>query len=111
MTLGFIGLGAMGRPMALRLLAAGHQLRVFARRPDAATPLRHAGATTHATPAALAETCEVVITMVTATADVEEVLLGPHGVAEGARPGTVVVDMSTVSPLGTRRVAAALAAR
>jgi 2-hydroxy-3-oxopropionate reductase len=97
--------------MALRLLAAGHQLAVYARRPEAAAALVGAGATAHPTPAALAETCEVVITMVTGTADVEEVMLGPHGVAEGARRGSVAIDMSTVSPLGTRRVAAVLAAR
>ena len=101
----------MGRPMALRLLAAGHQLGVYARRPEAAAALVDAGATAHPTPAAVAETCDVVITMVTGTADVEEVLLGPQGVAQGARHGSVAIDMSTVSPLGTRRVAAALAAR
>ena len=111
MVVGFVGLGAMGRPMALRLLAAGHELRVYARRPEASTPLVDAGATAHATPAALAETCEVVITMVTGTTDVEEVLLGPHGVATGARPRTVAIDMSTISPVGTRRMAATLAAR
>src|ERR1700704_1093129 len=111
MNVGLIGLGAMGRPMALRLLGAGHPLRVYARRPEAATPLVDAGATAYATPTALAETCEVVITMVTATADVEEVWLGPQGAASGARPGTVAIDMSTISPLGARRMAAALAAR
>ena len=111
MVLGFIGLGAMGRPMALRLMAAGHELHVYARRPEASTTLVDAVAIPHGTPAALAEVCEVVITMVTGTADVEEVLLGPHGVATGARPGTVAIDMSTVSPLATRRMAAALAAR
>jgi len=111
MTVGFIGLGSMGRPMALRLLAAGHRLGVYARRPEAAAALVDAGATAHPTPAAVAGTCDVVITMVTGTADVEEVLLGPDGVAQGARRGLVAIDMSTVSPLGTRRVAAALAAR
>jgi 2-hydroxy-3-oxopropionate reductase len=111
MNLGFIGLGAMGRPMALRLLAAGHELHVYTRRPEASTTLVDAVAISHGTPAAMAEVCEVVITMVTGTADVEEVLLGPHGVAAGARPGTVAIDMSTVSPLAIRRIAAALAAR
>jgi 2-hydroxy-3-oxopropionate reductase len=111
MIVGFIGLGAMGRPMALRLLAAGHQLRVYARRPEILTTLLGAGATSQTTPAALAESCEVIITTVTATDDVEEVLLGPQGVAAGARPGTVAIDMSTVSPIGTRRIATALAAR
>ena len=101
----------MGRPMALRLLAAGHELHVYARRPEAAAALVEAGATAHPSPAALAATCDVVITMVTGTADVEEVLIGAQGVARGARPGGVAIDMSTVSPLGTRRVAAALAAR
>ena len=111
MNVGFIGLGAMGRPMALRLLGAGHELRVYSRRPETATPLVDLGATAHATPAALAETCDVVVTMVTGTTDVEEVMLGSHGVVEGARPGTVAIDMSTISPPGTRRIAAALAAR
>ena len=111
MHVGVIGLGAMGRPMALRLLGAGHELGVYARRPEAATALVDLGATAHATPAALAETCEVVVTMVTGTTDVQEVLLGSQGVIEGARPGTVAIDMSTISPLGTRRMAAALEAR
>ncbi|MEO8258865.1 MAG: NAD(P)-dependent oxidoreductase [Acidobacteriota bacterium] len=111
MTPGFIGLGAMGRPMAERLMAAGHALHVYARRPETAAALIDAGATAHPTPSALAGSCDVVITMVTGTADVEEVLLGPQGVVEGARPGTVVIDMSTVSPIGTSRIAAALAAR
>ena len=111
MRVGVIGLGAMGRPMALRLLGAGHELGVYARRPEAATALVDLGGTAYATPAALAETCEVVVTMVTGTTDVEEVLLGSQGVVEGARPGTAVIDMSTISPRGTRRMASALAAR
>jgi 2-hydroxy-3-oxopropionate reductase len=111
MNVGFIGLGAMGRPMALRLLGAGHELRVHARRPDTLTPLVDLGATAHATPAELAGACEAVITMVTGTSDVDEVLLGPQGVADGARPDTLAIDMSTISPLATRRMAAALAAR
>lgn len=101
----------MGRPMALRLLGAGHELRVYSRRPETATPLVDLGATAHATPAALAETCDVVVTMVTGTTDVEELLLGSHGVVETARPETVAIDMSTISPLGTRRIAAGLAVR
>jgi 3-hydroxyisobutyrate dehydrogenase-like beta-hydroxyacid dehydrogenase len=69
-----------------------------------------AGATAHPTPAAVAGACEIVITMVTGSTDVEEVLLGPQGVADGARPGTVAIDMSTISPAVTRRMASALAA-
>ncbi|MBI4887105.1 MAG: NAD(P)-dependent oxidoreductase [Acidobacteria bacterium] len=111
MHIGFIGLGVMGRPMARHLIEAGHSLRVYARRPEAAAPLVAAGATRCATPAELASHADVVITMVTATADVEEVLLGPHGAIDGARPGTIAIDMSTIAPQGARRIAAALAER
>ena len=110
MNVGFIGLGAMGRPMVLHLLKAGDGVSVYARRP-AAAPLVAAGATLCATPAELASRSNVVITVVTATADVEEVLLGEHGVLTGARRGTIVIDMSTVAPQATRRIAAALQER
>jgi len=108
---GFIGLGVMGRPMALHLVRAGYRLRVFARRPDAAAPLVSAGAFAEPSPAALASQSDVVITMVTATADVEEVLLGKDGVLSGARPGTIAIDMSTIAPQPTRRIAERLAGR
>lgn len=108
---GFIGLGAMGRPMALNLIKAGHAMAVYARRPESAAPLAAAGAAVHATPAALAAACDVVFTIVTASADSEDVTLGPHGIIEGARPGTVVIDMATISPLATRRIAHALESR
>ncbi len=111
MNIGFIGLGVMGRPMALHLLEAGYPVSVYARRADAAAPLVAAGATRCAPPADLASRSNVVITMVTATSDVEEVLLGDHGVSSGARPGTVVIDMSTIAPQATRRIAAALGER
>ena len=111
MRIGFIGLGVMGRPMALHLVQAGHEVGVYARRADAAAPLVAAGASSFDTPAALAARSDVVITMVTATPDVEEVVLGEAGVASGARPGTVVIDMSTIAPDGARRVAAALRSR
>jgi 2-hydroxy-3-oxopropionate reductase len=111
MKIGFIGLGAMGRPMALHLLKAGYLLAVYARRPDAAAPIVAAGASVCASPSELAARSDVVITMVTATSDVEQVLLGPNGVAEGAKPGTVVIDMSTIAPQATQRMAASLASR
>ena len=117
MRVGCIGLGVMGRPMALNLLRAGHAVTVHARRAAAMEPLVERGATPAATPAALAAGCEAVITMVTGTADVEEVLLGAEGVGvgvgviHGARPGTVVIDMSTIDPGATRAMAAALAGR
>lgn len=111
MKLGFIGLGVMGRPMALHLLAAGHELSVYARRAEAAQPLVEAGARRLATPAQVAAASEVVFTMVTTGADVEEVALGEDGIVHGARPGTVLVDMGTIPPGTARRIAAKLAER
>jgi 2-hydroxy-3-oxopropionate reductase len=111
MRIGFIGLGVMGRPMALHLIRAGYALGVYARRPDAAAPLLAAGASRSETAAALASQSDVIITMVTATSDVEEVLLGVNGVVAGAKPGSTVIDMSTIAPQATVRIAAALAAR
>jgi len=109
--LGFIGLGAMGRPMALHLLKAGHELSVYARRAEAAQPLVDAGARRLATPAEVAANSEAVFTMVTTGADVEDVVLGEGGILRGAKPGTVLVDMGTIPPGTARRIAAKLAER
>jgi 2-hydroxy-3-oxopropionate reductase len=109
MNIGFIGLGAMGRRMAGQLLKSEHRVGVWARRADSAAPLVAAGATRYDTPAALAAASEVVITMVTAGADLEQVLLGPQGVIHGARAGSVVIDMETISPAVARALAAKLA--
>lgn len=111
MRVGFIGLGVMGRPMALHLLKAGHALAVWARRPESTQPLVGAGAVACATPAELARRCEVVFTVVTAGEDVENVALGPDGLAEGFAPGSVLVDMSTIAPGMARSIAAGLAER
>jgi 2-hydroxy-3-oxopropionate reductase len=111
MQIGFVGLGVMGRPMALHLLKAGHSVGVYARRVEAAVPVTSAGATLSSSPSELASRSDVVMTNVTATADVEDVLLGANGVIHGARPGTVVIDFSTISPQATRRIASALAER
>jgi 2-hydroxy-3-oxopropionate reductase len=111
MKVGFIGLGVMGRHMAGHLLRGGHTLGVYARRADSAAPLVAAGATRHATPAALAAACDVVFTIVTASGDFEQVALGPDGLIHGARPGSVVVDMETISPAVARAAAKALAAK
>jgi 2-hydroxy-3-oxopropionate reductase len=111
MRIGFIGLGAMGRPMALHLLEAGHELSVYARRAEAAQPLVDAGATRRATPAEVAAASEVVFTMVTTGADVEAVALGEGGIIHGAKAGTVLVDMGTIPPDTARRIAAKLAER
>lgn len=111
MRLGFIGLGVMGRPMALHLIQAGHELSVYARRAEAAQPLVDAGAKACASPAEVAANSEVVFTMVTTGADVEAVVLGEGGILHGAKPGTVVIDMGTIPPGTARRIAAQLAAR
>jgi len=106
--LGFIGLGSMGAPMAHNLLAAGHALAVHARRPEAMQPLVAAGAAACASPKEVAARSDVIFTMVTDTRAVEEVALGGDGIVAGARPGSVLIDHSTISPSGARRIAASL---
>ncbi len=101
----------MGRHMAGHLLRGGHTLGVYARRAESAAPLVAAGATRHATPAALAAACDVVFTIVTASSDFEQVALGADGLIHGAKPGSVVVDMETIAPAVARAAAAALAAK
>lgn len=109
--IGYIGLGVMGRPAALNLLRAGYPLAVWGRRPESCAPLLEAGATACESPRALAAACDVVVTNVSDSPDVEEVLLGPDGVAEGMAAGGLALDMSTISPSTARRVAAELAKR
>lgn len=99
----------MGRPMALHLMKHGHAMGVYARRAESAAPLVAAGATRYDTPAALAAQCEVIFTMVTSSQDVENVVLGADGIAQGVKPGSVLVDMETISPTVARNVAAMLA--
>lgn len=111
MNIGFIGLGAMGRHMTRHLMKGGHQLGVWSRRADSAAPLVAEGAVYHDSPAALAAASEVVFTMVTASSDFEAVATGPDGIIEGARAGSVVVDMETISPVVARDVAKTLEAR
>jgi 2-hydroxy-3-oxopropionate reductase len=106
--IGFIGLGAMGRPMALNLIKGGHTLSVWSRRPESAQPLADAGAARCQSPAEVARRSEVVFTMVTAGQDVEEVTLGEAGIVHGAAPGTTVIDCSTIAAATIRRVAAGL---
>lgn len=108
MKVGFIGLGAMGAPMARHLLAAGHELAVWARRRGSAATLLEAGATWCESPRQLASRSEVVITIVTASADVEGLAAE---LLEGLPPGGIHVDMSTIAPTVARRLAADYAAR
>ncbi len=105
MRLGFIGLGVMGRPMALHLLQAGHQVAVWARRSVSCEPLLAAGALHCASAAAVAGYAEVVFTMVTAGADVEHLTLGADGLLAGFAPGSILVDMSTIAPQTARSLA------
>lgn len=111
MEVGFIGLGLMGRPMALNLLKAGHRLHVWSRRRASMQPLLEAGAGDCASAAEVARRSEVVISMVADAPDVEAVALGPDGVADGARDGLVFVDMSTIAPAAAQSIAARLAGR
>ncbi len=109
--IGFIGLGTMGAPMARNLLKGGHSLAVWARRPDAMTALVDAGATACESAANLAAKSDIVITMLTDTRAVEDVVLGDRGIASGARSGSLVIDHSTIDPAGARRIAGALHSR
>jgi 3-hydroxyisobutyrate dehydrogenase len=110
-TVGFIGLGIMGRAMARRLVDAGHRVAVWNRDLSKAAELEAAGARRAATPREAALGAEVVITMVTDSAAVRSVVLGPDGVAQGAAAGTVVVDMSTIDPSVAQEVGRALRAK
>ncbi len=111
MKVGFIGLGVMGRPMAAHLLAAGHELALWARRPEAAAELVEAGAAWYDTPAALAAASEVVVTIVTTGDDVAALAFGADGLAQGFAPGAVHVDMSTIAPATARMLAGRYAKR
>ncbi|MDE2581366.1 MAG: 2-hydroxy-3-oxopropionate reductase [Rhodospirillales bacterium] len=103
MQIGFIGLGIMGRPMALNLKAAGHSLTV-PERASLTAELREA-ATVVATGREVAAASDVVILMVPDTPDVAAALFGPDGAAEGLRPGSLVIDMSSISPIETKEYA------
>lgn len=110
-SIGFIGLGTMGAPMARRLLTHNHAVTVWARRPEAMAPLLATGAAAGDSPARVAAASDIVVTMVIDTKAVEDVILGEHGIAHGARPGALVIDHSTIDPEGTRRIARQLEAR
>jgi 3-hydroxyisobutyrate dehydrogenase len=107
----FIGLGVMGQPMAGHLLAAGYDLAVFNRTRSKAKALTNKGAKWAASPAEAAAGADVVFTCVTDTPDLQAVVAGDKGIADGARRGTIVVDHSTVSTSATRRLAGDLGAR
>lgn len=108
-TVGFIGLGIMGEPMAGHLLNAGYQMQVYNRTQSKADKLVAAGAKRAATPAEAAAGADIVITIVSDTPQVDEVLFNANGVIETVREGAIVVDMSTISATATRDFAEKLA--
>jgi len=103
--IGFIGLGIMGKPMAHNLLKAGFDLTFYARRQEVIDEMETAGAKPLESSKAVAEAADIIITIVTADAEVREVILGVDGVLEGVSAGKLIVDMSTISPLTIREVA------
>jgi len=105
-TVGFIGLGIMGKPMAKNLIEAGHELVVYNRTPKKAEELAGAGAVVAASPREVAEQSDVVVTMLPDSPQVEEVLVGEEGVFKGVKEGALIVDMSTISPVITEELAA-----
>jgi 2-hydroxy-3-oxopropionate reductase len=107
--IGYIGLGIMGRPMVFNLRRAGHPVWVWARRPESMEPVMAEGAQPCESPQEVAAQADVTFTNVSDTPDVVEVILGEQGIVQGARSGCVVVDMSTISPSTTRRIASELA--
>ncbi|PYM05765.1 MAG: 2-hydroxy-3-oxopropionate reductase [Candidatus Rokuibacteriota bacterium] len=110
-TLGFVGLGVMGRPMAKHLLKAGYPLVVHNRSTGPVDELASAGGRPAGSPKAVAEQVDILITMLPNSPDVELVALGPNGIIEGARSSLIYVDMSTISPLVSQKVGKALEAK
>ena len=106
MKIGFIGLGIMGRAMAGHLIGGGHELFVVRHHKPVPPELAAKGAVTCDSGRDVAARAEIIVTMVPDTPDVEEVLFGKNGVAEGLQPGKIVVDMSSISPLETKKFAA-----
>ncbi|MFE8046689.1 2-hydroxy-3-oxopropionate reductase [Brenneria goodwinii] len=111
MKIGFIGLGIMGKPMSKNLLKAGYSLVVMDRNTEAVAEVVAAGATSADSPKLVAEQCDIIITMLPNSPHVKEVVLGDNGVIDGARAGSVVIDMSSIAPLASREIAAALAGK
>ena len=107
--IGFIGLGIMGQGMVRNLLKANFDVTIWNRTAKRTAPLADAGAKEASSPADLAKECEIIMTCVSDTPDVQEVVLGEKGVIHGAKSGSLVIDMSTISPQATREMASELA--
>ncbi len=110
MKIGFIGLGIMGKPMSKNLMKAGHELVVFDLNQDAVAEVVAAGATGAESAKAVAEQCPLIITMLPNSPHVEAVVCGKDGVLEGAKPGTDIIDMSSIAPLASKAIAEKCAA-
>ncbi len=110
MKIGFIGLGLMGNPMSKNLLKAGFDVTVYNRTAAKTKELEKLGAHTAQSPQALATVTDVIITMVTAGRDVEDVLFGKKGVVKGAKKGLIIIDMGTIGPTYARKIAKKLQA-
>ena len=106
--IGFIGLGIMGEPMCRNLLKSGYECTVYTRTKSRADKLISEKAVWGNSPKEIAQNSDIIITIVTDTPDVENVILGDNGVAEGIQKGSVVIDMSTISPSATQKIATAL---
>jgi 2-hydroxy-3-oxopropionate reductase len=110
-TVGFVGLGIMGRPMAKNLIKAGYSLVVHSRSRGPVDDVVKAGARAASSPKEVASQCDVLITMLPNSPDVEQVALGKDGIIEGAKSGLIFVDMSTISPIVSQKIGKALAAK
>lgn len=106
--IGFIGLGIMGKPMALNLIKAGHRLTVYDINQEAVEALVNSGAVAASSPIEVGESSEIVITMLPASHHVKEVVLGGNGIINSAKEGTVVIDMSSITPVVSREIASEL---
>jgi 2-hydroxy-3-oxopropionate reductase len=111
MKIGFIGLGIMGKPMAANLIKAGHELVVSTHNEAAASELAELGASSAGTPREIAAQVELLITMLPNSPQVRDVALGPDGIASGARPDLIYVDMSSIAPAVAQEVAQGLGER
>lgn len=111
MKIGFIGLGIMGKPMSKNLLKAGYSVVILDRNKETTDELVAAGAEKAASPKAVAALSDIIITMLPNSPQVKEVVLGENGIIEGAREGTIVIDMSSIAPLASREISEALAAK
>jgi len=110
-SVGFIGLGIMGEPMALNLVKAGYKVAVYNRTPEKAEPLKKAGAKVAATPAEAARNADYVISIVSDSAASEQVFMGKDGALQTVKPGAIVIDSATISPVVSRKLACATAGK